>query len=155
MKPATFVLLLLAVLAPGAACSTDPTPSAAIQSVTPEQLTASDDSLDDLTITLHYDDGDGDLGGGVADIYDCRADGVMIELAIPAIAADRAQHISGTLDLHVNDIGDIATTALPAACEKLGVKPLATGTAVFCVALTDAAGHHGAGDCTGPIAIMP
>jgi hypothetical protein len=156
MKPATLLLLLAAaaVLVLGA-CSTDPTPSAEIESATPEQLTASDDALDDLTIALHYDDGDGDLGGGLADIHDCRADGVMIELAIPAIAAERNHHISGTLDLHVNDIGDVATTALPAACEKLGVKPLAPGTAVFCVILTDAAGHHGAGDCTGPIDIMP
>jgi hypothetical protein len=151
MKPATFFLLLL----PLAACAADATPSAEIQSVTPEQLTVSDDSLDDLTIALRYDDGDGDLGGGVADVYDCRADGVLIELPIPAIAADRDQHITGTLDLHVNDIGDVATTALPTACSKLGVKPLATDTAVFCVVLTDAAGHKGAGACTGSIALMP
>src|SRR5262249_9404727 len=130
------------------------TPSAEIKSVTPEQLPPADDGLDDLTITLRYDDGDGDLGGGVADVYDCRADGVMVELAIPAIAADAGQHITGTLELHVNDIGDVAPTALPAACSQLGGKPVAAGTAVFCVVLGDAAGHRGAGDCTAPIAIM-
>ncbi|TMQ03943.1 MAG: hypothetical protein E6J90_11745 [Deltaproteobacteria bacterium] len=148
MKPALAFLLL------AGACAADPTPSAAIKSVTPEQLTPADDALDDLTITLRYDDGDGDLGGGVADVYDCRADGVMIELAIPAIAADAGQHITGALDLHVNDIGDVAPTALPQACARLGVVPLAAGTAVFCVVLVDAAGHRGDGDCTAPIAIM-
>lgn len=136
-----------------AACAADPTPSAAIQSAMPDQLTPSDDALDDLTIALRYDDGDGDLGGGVADVYDCRADGVMIELAIPPIAGDRDQHITGTLDLHVNDIGDVAAVALPDVCARLGVKPLAAHTVVFCVVLGDAAGHRGAGDCTQPIEI--
>jgi hypothetical protein len=135
------------------ACTADPTPSAAIQAATPDQLTPSDDALDDLTITLRYDDGDGDLGGGVAEVTDCRADGLTIELAIPPIASERGQHITGTLDLHVNDIGDVAAVALPALCAKLGVKPLAAHTAVFCVVLGDAAGHRGDGDCTGPIEI--
>ena len=135
------------------ACSADVTPSAAIQAAMPDRLTPSDDALDDLTIALRYDDGDGDLGGGVADVYDCRADGVMIELAIPPIAGERDQHITGTLDLHVNDIGDVAAVALPDVCGELGVKPLAAHTVVFCVVLADAAGHRGDGDCTGPIEI--
>lgn len=136
------------------ACAADIAPSTAIQSATPDQLTPSDDTADDLTIALRYDDGDGDLGGGVADVYDCRADGVVTELAIPPIAADRDQHITGTLELHVNDIGDIAAGAMPATCSELGVKPLAAGTVVFCVVLGDAAGHRGGGDCTAPIAIV-
>jgi hypothetical protein len=148
MKPTIPLFVLLA------ACTPDPTPRVAIASVTPEQLTASDDALDDLTITLHYDDGDGNLGGGVAEVQDCRADDVMIELAIPAIAADKGQHITGTLDLHVNDVGVIAPGPLPGACARFGVKPLAAGSAVFCVVLVDAAGHRGDGDCTRPIAIM-
>lgn len=147
MKPA----ILLAVMV--AACASDPAPSASIESVTPDQLDPADDALDDLTIQLRYDDGDGDLGGGVADVYDCRADSVMIELAIPPIAAAPDQHISGALALHVNDIGEITGTALPRPCAELGVKPLAAGTAVFCVVLVDAAGHRGGGDCTQPIAI--
>ena len=125
-----------------------------IESATPDKLTPSDDAADDLTITLRYDDGDGDLGGGVADVYDCRADGVVIELAIPEIAAQSGQHITGALELHVNDVGDIAAGALPTTCSGLGVKPLAAGTTVFCVVLADAAGHRGSGDCTGPIAIL-
>lgn len=136
-----------------AACAADVTPSAEIQSVTPDRLTPADDALDDLTIALRYDDGDGDLGGGVAEIHDCRADGVQIELAIPPIAAEPGQHITGTLELHVNDVGDVAPGALPARCAELGVAPLAAGTAVFCVVLGDAAGHRGAGDCTPAIAI--
>ena len=138
----------------GAACAEDPAPSATIDSVAPDQLTPSDDALDDLTIELRYDDGDGDLGGGVADVYDCRSDGVKLELAIPPIAADKALHITGTLELHVNDIGALATGALPRQCADLGVKPLAGNAAVFCVILADAAGHRGGGDCTKPIEVV-
>lgn len=136
-----------------AGCAADVTPSASIQSVTPDQLTLSDDAANDLTITLRYDDGDGDLGGGVAEVHDCRADALITELAIPPIAGGGAQHITGALDLHVNDVGDVATVALAATCAELGVVPLAAATAVFCVVLVDAAGHRGGGDCTAPIAI--
>jgi hypothetical protein len=136
------------------ACAADVAPSATIESATPDRLAPADDALDDLTIAVRYDDGDGDLGGGVAEVHDCRADGVVIELAIPPIAADRGRHITGTLELHVNDVGDIAAGAMPASCAALGVAPLAAGTAVFCVVLVDAAGHRGGGDCTSPIAIV-
>jgi hypothetical protein len=147
MKPAILLVVMMA------ACASDPAPTASIESVTPDRLDPADDALDDLTIQLRYDDSDGDLGGGVADVYDCRADGVMIELAIPPIAAEPGLHISGALALHVNDIGALATTALPRPCADLGVAPLATGTAVFCVVLVDAAGHRGGGDCTRPITL--
>ena len=138
-----------------AACTDDPAPNATIKSATPDQLTPSDDTQDDLTIQLRYDDHDGDLGGGVADVYDCRAGEVMIELPIPPIAADTGQHITGTLELHVNDIGAITATTMPKTCADLGVQELAANTAVFCVVLADAAGHRGSGDCTQPIAIVP
>jgi hypothetical protein len=152
MKPAILPVLLIACLA---ACTDDPAPSATIEAATPDQLTPSDDTLDDLTIQLRYDDRDGDLGGGVADVYDCRADGVMIELPIPPIAADADQHITGTLELHVNDIGAVTSTALPEVCAALGVRELAANAAVFCVVLADAAGHRGGGDCTPPIELAP
>jgi hypothetical protein len=151
MKPAIWFASGLALVV--AACSDDPAPSATIESVTPDQLMPSDDMRDDLTITLRYDDGDGDLGGGVADVYDCRGGDVMIELAIPPIAEDTGQHITGTLELHVSDIGAITSTALPKVCADLGVKALAANTAVFCVVLADAAGHRGGGDCTQPIEV--
>ena len=149
--------IALAVLAvAAAACSDDPAPAATIESVLPGQLVPSDDARNDLTIAVRYDDSDGDLGGGTVDIYDCRAAAAMTELAIPDIAPERGQHIAGTLELHVNDIGDLAPGELPAACEALGVRPLAADTAVFCVILVDAAGHRGGGDCTQPIDIaMP
>jgi hypothetical protein len=89
----------------------------------------------------------------VADVYDCRAAAAMTALAIPQIAQDRGQHITGTLALHVNDIGALSAGALPGACDELGVGALATGTVVFCIVLQDAAGHRGGGDCTPPIEI--
>jgi len=147
MKHAILLALVLA------ACSDDPAPGATIKSATPDQLVPSDDARNDLTISVRYDDSDGDLGGGLADIYDCRGASVMTELAIPEIAAETGQHITGTLELHVNDIGALASSALPDACDELGVKPLAKDTAVFCVVLEDAAGHRGGGDCTQPIEI--
>ena len=152
MKPAMWSVPWLAVLV--AACAEDPAPSATIQSVSPDQLSPSDDTHDDLTIQLRYDDGDGDLGGGVAEIYDCRSDDVMIELAIPPIAADKDVHITGTLELHVNDIGAITSATPPQVCADLGAKPPAADAAVFCVVLVDAAGHRGSGDCTRPIELV-
>jgi hypothetical protein len=145
MKPAILLVLVLA------ACSDDPAPGATIKTATPDRLMPSDDSSNDLTITVRYDDGDGDLGGGVAAVHDCRASELVTELAIPEIAAETGQHITGTLELHINDIGAIAAAALPDACDELGVAALAASTAVFCVVLTDAAGHRGGGDCTQPI----
>jgi hypothetical protein len=142
MKPQILLVLVTA------ACAADPAPSATIESVTPDQLMPSDDGRDDLTITVRYEDGDGDLGGGVAEVHDCRADDVVLELAIPEIAAERDLHITGTLELHVNDIGAITAAALPAVCRDLGVDELAASTAVFCVVLVDTAGRRGDGDCT-------
>ena len=137
-----------------AACAADPAPSVEVRLVTPEQITPLDDALDDLTITVHYDDGDGDLGGGIAEVRDCRADDLIIDLAIPQIAPQAGDHITGTLELHVNDIGDLPPSALPRPCADLGVAPLASATTVFCVTLVDAAGHRGRGDCTTPIAVL-
>jgi hypothetical protein len=145
--------ILLVVSAVVAACSDDPAPGVTIKSATPDQLVPSDDTRNDLTIAVRYDDSDGDLGGGIVDVYDCRAAAAMTELAIPQIAADRGQHIAGTLELHVNDVGALASGALPQTCDELGVAALAANTAVFCVVLEDAAGHRGGGDCTQPIEI--
>ena len=147
MKPAILLVLVLA------ACSDDPAPGASIKTATPAQLVPSDDARNDLTIAVRYDDSDGDLGGGVAAVHDCRATELVTELAIPQIAAETGQHITGTLELHVNDIGAIEAAALPDACDELGVATLPANTAVFCVVLTDAAGHRGGGDCTQPIGL--
>jgi hypothetical protein len=147
------VLLLLA-----AACGTDdPAPTARVVSFTPEELVPSSDLSDDLHILVEYDDADGDLGDGIAQIHDCRGDALLTELAIPAIAPDDVvgSPIHGSLDLYVNDIGAATSSALPAACEELGVSTPGADETVFCVVLVDAAGHAGAGDCTSPIALVP
>lgn len=146
-------VILLGVLL--AACgSDDPAPSVTVTAATPESLAPDDDTRDDLTITVRYDDADGDLGTGTAEVHDCRSDGVVTELIIPAIAPagiEGKEHITGTLDLHVNDVGAITSTALPEVCDTLGVAELSGDEAVFCVVLIDAAGHVGPGDCTVPI----
>jgi hypothetical protein len=152
MKPAILALVAAATLA---ACTDDPAPAATIASVTPDQLVASDDTRNDVTLALRYDDHDGDLGGGVAEVHDCRSDAIAIALPIPAIAAEPHQHITGRLELHVNDIAAIAPGAAPAVCHDHGAAPPAGDQVAFCVVLVDAAGHRGAAACTAPIPIAP
>lgn len=150
----TLPLLFLAALA---ACGeVSDTPSVTVKSATPDQLVVTDDALDDVTITIAYEDGDGDLGTGVAEVHDCRADGVVTEVVLPAIASeDRiGDHITGTLELHVNDVGTIALGTQPALCADLGVPSLSADQTVFCVQLVDAAGNRGDGDCTSTIALF-
>ena len=145
--PALLVLLV--------ACGTDdPAPTVTVMSATPDALRPTDDAADDLTITVRYADADGDLGTGVADVFDCRAADLVTSLIIPAIAPDGIagkEHISGTLELFVNDVGDVASGALPDVGADLGVAALGANEAVFCVELEDAKGNRGIGDCTGVI----
>jgi hypothetical protein len=138
------------------ACTSGPTPTVEIVSATPQALNPADDLADDLRILVTYEDGDGDLGRGSARVHDCRAEGLITELEIPAIAADEmiGSKITGSLDLAINDVGVATTTALPTLCSELGVS-LAADTTVFCVELVDAAGNVGEGDCTESIAIAP
>jgi len=147
----------IALVLAGCTSSSDPTPTVEITAVTPESLTASDDTLDDIAITVHYEDGDGDLGGGSAVIHDCRGEALVTTLDLPAIAppniVDGHEPISGELDLHVDDVGDQAAAAMPSLCRDLGVHDLETGTTIFCVELVDHAGHTSAGACTNGIAI--
>jgi hypothetical protein len=147
---------LLCTLLAAAACSDPVAPSARVVSAAPDRLVPSDDALDDLVITVAYEDGDGDLGGGTAEVHDCRADGLRTDLAIPAIAPDAVvgEPIRATLALHVNDIGAIAAGVAPDACRDLGVDGAGADAAVFCVILVDAAGNAGDGDCTREIALM-
>ncbi|MEO8702950.1 MAG: hypothetical protein ABI867_23090 [Kofleriaceae bacterium] len=148
------LLLLVALVGCGGGSDS---PSAEVTAATPESLSPADDTLDDLTITVRYDDGDGDLGSGIAEVHDCRGEDLVTELAIPAIAPDSIagdERITGTLELHVNDVGAVTeSAALPAVCRDLGVAELTGSETVFCVILVDAAGHHGDGDCTPAIAL--
>lgn len=149
--------LALVALLLTACTDDDPAPTVTVRSATPESLTPDDDRLDDLTITIDYLDADGDLGGGAAEIHDCRSDTLVTILEIPAIAPEDIvagdSGIKGTLELHVNDVGTSTSSALPAACADLGVDEMGPSDAVFCVILVDAAGHSGPGDCTEVIAI--
>jgi len=131
------------------------TPEVTVTAATPDTLRPDDDTRDDLTITVDYDDGDGDLGGGIAEVHDCRAEDLITALPIPDIAPDSVigEHITGTLELHVNDVGAITSSALPALCADLGVAELGPTETVFCIVLVDAAGHSGSGDCTSSIAL--
>lgn len=153
-------LLLVMLLAGGLAACTDPAaePSAIVTAAAPDTLVLGDDTRNDLTITIDYADGDGDLGRGVARIHDCRADGIVTELVLPSIASDDAVAegvaITGSLDLRLNDVGDVSpAAAAPSACADLGIPAPAGDAAVFCVVLTDAAGTSGPGDCTAPITL--
>lgn len=145
------MLCLAALLA---ACSDDVAPNATVLSATPDMLTMSDDAANDLTITVQYDDGDGDLGGGTAEVHDCRSDTYETTLAIPDLVAQK-EHITGKIDLYLNDVGVVAADALPKTCADLGVKALGDMQAVFCVVLVDTAGHRGSGSCTPVISLLP
>jgi hypothetical protein len=147
------VLLLLA----GACASDDPAPTVHVVSATPDQLDPANDLTDDVQILVEYNDADGDLGDGVAEIHDCRADALVTALDIPAIAGEDmlGSRITGSLELYLNDVGAGAASALPAVCDELGVGSVAAGETVFCVVLIDAAGHAGTGDCTTAITLAP
>ena len=154
-------IALAAALAVAVLCGcgdTEVAPSASILEVAPDSLDPARDGADDLTLRVEYADGDADLGGGVAAVHDCRADGVVVELAIPPVASDEAVDqgvpIEGVLELIVNDVGWIEPDAeAPPECADLGAPDPSDGEAVFCVVLSDAAGHTGRGDCSPPVAI--
>ena len=146
------LLLLTALAACGGASDS---PNASVKGVTPEELVASDDALDDVTITVDFDDGDGDLGTGFAEVHDCRAPDLITTLPLPAIAPEGrvGDHISGTLELHVNDVGFIAPDVQPVLCKEQGVSSLSASETVFCVQLVDAKGNRGDADCTTTITL--
>jgi hypothetical protein len=147
------VLLLLA----GACTSDDPAPTVTVLSATPDVLDPANDLADDVRIAVEYEDADGDLGDGIAEVHDCRGEALLTMLAIPAIAGEAmiGSPISGSLDLYVTDVGAGAASTLPTVCDDLGVGAMSAGETVFCIVLVDAAGHAGPGDCTDPITLAP
>ena len=151
----TMTILIPALLA-GGACTDSVLPTARVVSAAPTELVPANDLRNDLVITVAYEDGDGDLGGGTARVFDCRAEALRTDLPIPDIAPEAVigEPITGTLELRVNDVGAIAAGAMPAACRQLGAAEAGAGAAVFCVELVDAEGNTGDGDCTGAIAVM-
>jgi hypothetical protein len=150
--------LALMTTAGGVGCGDeDPAPVVAIVSVTPDTLDLS--GATELTIVVEYRDADGDLGGGLVEIHDCRADDLVTVGDIPEIASEEAVAarvpIEGTLRLVVSDIGDVAVDdEAPSVCADLGVPAPVPGEAIFCVHLTDSSGNTGPGDCTPPVTIV-
>jgi hypothetical protein len=149
--------VLLLLLLATACTDDDPAPSVHIVSATPDELDPANDLADDVRILVEYDDADGDLGEGLAEIHDCRDASLLTQLPIPAIAGEGmiGARIKGSLDLYVNDVGAAATGEVPGVCDELGVGAPAAGETVFCVVLVDAADHAGPGDCTAPITVAP
>ena len=148
------LLLLVA-----AACGNGPPLSATVLDASPLTLDPSRADGSDLTIRVRYHDADGDLGGGTAEIQDCRAAQVITRIALPAIASAQAVAagvpIEGELDLTVAHVGVLSAPALAPACAQLGIQPLAADTAIFCVTLVDAKGTRSTASCTRPVAIAP
>ena len=156
MRRAALLLVLLA------GCSSESAvPTATILETAPALLDPDDDAADDLTIVVRYHDGDGDLGGGVAEVIDCRVENLVTTLALPPIASDEAVAegvpIDGELELLVADVGRVpAEPVVTPECVRLGVPETPIADAVsFCVVLVDAAGHRGPGACTSPVALRP
>lgn len=151
--------ILLTLLLVGACTSDDPAPTVNVVSATPDQIDPANDLADDVRILVEYEDADGDLGEGVAEVHDCRDETLTTVLPIPAIAPDDVvsdgAKISGSLDLYVTDVGAGAAATMPSVCADLGVGALAAGETVFCVVLVDAAEHAGPGDCTDAITLAP
>lgn len=132
-------------------CSADPAPVVEVLGASPSALTLGRDDANDLAIRVHYEDADGDLGGGVAEIHDCRARALVTTLPIPALATpeavDEGVTIAGELSLRVGDVGAVSP-GTSSVCQGLGAPVTA-----FCVILEDAAGNRSEGDCTGAIPI--
>lgn len=150
--------MLIAVFA-CAGCGAGPPLTADVIGTFPVTVDPTRDEANDLTIRVRYHDANGDLGGGVAEVHDCRSPDVVTRLELPPIASAeaiaRGVPIEGELALLVPDIGQVPAAGPPPACTKLGVGAVPAGHAIFCVILTDAARLTGQGDCTGPIAIAP
>lgn len=150
--------LALAALPPVMGCAADPAPRAEIRDVSPRRIDPRDPAGDDVTLTLRYEDADGDLGGGEARVQDCRAADLASRFPIPVLAQPGAVaagvRISGELRLRVAGIAEIAggSPEAPPACAGAAQ---GAGEVVLCVTLRDLAGHEGPPACAPPIALAP
>ncbi len=139
-------------------CGTDPVaPTVSIIAQAPSSLVVGLDEQDDVSLRLAYEDGDGDLGGGILIIRDCRDARTALELPIPPIAApeevEDARPISGELLALVPDIAVAAPGATPSAvCQAMGVLA-STEELVLCVELIDDAGQKSNRACSAPFAV--
>lgn len=134
--------------------------SVEIVQVSTETLDPGDDGADDVTLTVAYRDGDGNLGGGVAEVHDCRAAGLVTNLPIPELASEQgvtaAVPIFGELSLTVENVGPVGVDAQPPAlCEQAGAPTPVAAEVVFCVQLVDAQGDRSDPDCTQALSLTP
>ncbi len=146
--------LALCVLLAG--CGASPVPEVEVLGVTPDSIDVSLDSANDVTLTLRYADGDGDLGGGMARVIDCRGSDVAVELALPPIAndeaVDEAVAIEGELALLVNDVIALERDERSGCADLPNAVIPGDGEVSFCVELIDAAGHVSEPDCSAAVA---
>ena len=145
----------LALFLVGACSGGDATPTVSIVEVTPDEIDPALDTADDVTLRAEYHDGDADLGGGLAEVHDCRAAGLVTFLDLPEIASmeatDEDVPIEGTLTLVVADVGDVVSeTAVPEEC----VAVPENGKVSFCLVVVDREGHRSEPDCTPPITVL-
>lgn len=147
-----------AALSAIAACgSGGSAPSLEILEAAPAELDPSQDSENDLTIKLRYTDANADLGGGVAEVHDCRGEDLVTRIPIPPIASDEAVAegvaIEGELTLLVPDIGGNVLNGTSSVCAGLGAGSPSGSALPFCIVLVDAAGERSQGACTTPIRV--
>jgi hypothetical protein len=139
-------------------CSSDPVPpTVSIVSQAPDGLVPGSDDEDDVSLRLAYEDGDGDLGGGIMYVHDCRDAEGEVRLPIPVVAAEEIvedmQPISGELIALVPDIDAAPADATPAPlCAEQGVT-LTADSLVLCVVLEDSAGGRSGVACSDPFAL--
>jgi hypothetical protein len=161
LLPRVLAACAVALSVPAAGCGGDGSaPTVEVLSATPLEIDPARDEADDLTLRVAYADPDGDLGRGVAEVHDCRAEGLLTRLELPGIASNEAVDegvaIEGELTLVVADIGAAeAAPDPPEICRELGVGAPQGSAQAFCVVLVDEAGNTGAGDCTEPIQVLP
>jgi hypothetical protein len=107
---------------------------------------------------VKYTDGSGDLGGGRAEVHDCRGASIVTALVIPPIASEEGVSegvsIEGELNLLVADIGASAGGGASSVCTESGAGGPSGEALPFCVILVDKGGERSEGACTAPIRIV-
>jgi hypothetical protein len=139
-------------------CGADPVPpTVSIISQAPSTIVLGVDDEDDVSLRLAYEDGDGDIGGGVVHVHDCRDSDGLLELPIPTVASpeivEQQQSITGELIALVPDISAAPSGATPAnMCSELGVV-LADDELIFCIVIEDNAKQQSTGVCSAVFAL--
>lgn len=139
-------------------CSADPiAPTVSVVSQAPSSLTLGVDEEDDVSLRLGYEDGDGDIGGGVVHVHDCRDSSLSLDLPIPVVASpeivEQKQKLTGELIALIPDISAASGQTPPSLCAELGVSA-ASDELVLCVTIEDSAGQSSDGACSAPFQLV-